>query len=237
MTGLVRKATLFSACGLLLAASAAMAAVPSAVNSDVPCGINVVGNNGVAASPAFTFTVVVRDLANIPVANSSVVVDFDGCYVSGGTIGEPGPSSVQLGTNGELGDCVTRTVRAVTDVNGVVTMDVNGLSKGSAPGTTPNGACAQIFADGVLLGTVQVAAVDMDGADGITAADLSKFLIYSLAPACAGPAPNYCAIADLNYYIGTLDCNTHVQDVSAADLAVFLTESLTPYVSNGAICP
>lgn len=231
MTGLVRKATLFSACGLLVA-GAAFAGLPSPGNSDIPCAINVVGQNGTVASPAHTFTVVVRDGSNNPIPNSSVSIDFGNCYVGAG-LGEPGPSDTQRGTSGEVDDCPTRSVIAITDVTGTVNVTVNGLSKNQPFGVTPNSACVRIFADGVLLGTVQAAAYDLDGADGITAGDLSAFLVYSLNPNCAGPTPNYCAIVDLDYASSL--CSA--QDVSAADLASFLTESLTPYVANGAICP
>ena len=76
MTGLVRKATLLTACGMLLAA-AAMAGVPSAANSTTPGAVLLVGRN--VAGPDTTdgvFQVVVRDLANNPINASAVVVDF-----------------------------------------------------------------------------------------------------------------------------------------------------------------
>jgi hypothetical protein len=228
MTGLVRKATLLTACGLLLA-GAAMASVPSAANSTVPCAIVVVGDDGVVASSAQTVSITVRDLANNPIQNSSVVIDFTGCNAAA----DPGPSTIQKGVNGEIVDCVSKTVRAVTNVSGVVNMDVQGLASGTAAGATPNGACAQIFADGVLLATVQVAGYDLDGASGVTAGDLSQFLIYSLNPACAGPSPNYCAIVDIDYAAGSCAA----QDVSAADLSAYLTYALGTFVANGVICP
>ncbi|HSG80757.1 MAG TPA: hypothetical protein VLC48_00795 [Gemmatimonadota bacterium] len=230
MTGLVRKATLFSACGLLLA-GAAMAAVPSPGNSSVPCGIKVVGQNGAGlTSPNHTITIQVKDLANNPVANSSVVIDLSGCNGAA----DPGPASVQNGTNGELVDCVTKTIRAITDVTGTVSIDAQAMASVAAVGATPNGACGQIFADGVLLQTVQVAAFDLNGglgALGLTAADLSAWLNYFFA--CAVP-PTYCAIADYNFVDGL--CAT--QELTAADLSIWLTE----FFSNGSlgndpICP
>lgn len=228
MTGLVRKATLLTACGLLLA-GAAMASVPSAANSSFPCAITVVGDDGSTADPGHTVSITVRDLANNPIQNSSVVIDFTGCNGAA----DPGPSSIQKGVNGEIVDCVSKTVRAVTNVSGVVNMDVQGLASFAAAGVTPNGACAQIFADGVLLTTVQVAAFDLDGASGTTASDLSAFLTYSLDPACAGPSPNYCAIVDLDFEAGACA----MQEVTASDLSAFLSGSLGTFVANGVICP
>jgi hypothetical protein len=87
MTGLVRKATLLAACGLVVA-GAAMAGVPNAANSQKPCLIladfpnsNQFGgaNPGVCAINALK--VIVRDALNNPVANSDVVLDFSTCTV------------------------------------------------------------------------------------------------------------------------------------------------------------
>src|ERR1043165_2557670 len=82
MTGLLRQARLFAACGIL-AASAAMASTPSAANSSCPAHINLVGSlGGVIDSYAGNaqFTITVRDLNNLPVNNSFVVIDFSACH-------------------------------------------------------------------------------------------------------------------------------------------------------------
>lgn len=230
MTGLVRKATLFSACGLLLA-GAAMAAVPSPANSTVPCAIKVVGQNGAGlTSPNHTITIVVRDLANNPVANSSVVIDFTGCN----SANDPGPASVQNGTNGELVDCVTQTIRAITDVTGTVSIDAQAMASAAAAGVTPGGACGQVFADGVLLANVQIAAFDLNGglgSTGLTAADLATFLNYFFA--CPIP-PTYCAIADYNFVDGACAA----QELTASDLSIWQTEFFTnASLANDPICP
>src|SRR5262252_1224345 len=78
MTGLVRKATLLTAAGLL-AASAAMAGVPSAANSTTPACISLVGSLSGVPDGAGQFTVTVRDLANNPLNGASVVIDLSGC--------------------------------------------------------------------------------------------------------------------------------------------------------------
>ena len=184
MTGLVRKATLFSACGLLLAGSA-MAAVPSPANSTIPANVNVVGTNGPLGAfavmgpggvdPAGAFTVVVRDLANNPIQNSSVVVDFTGA------------SDIFLCTDAVPGlvvDCVTKTVRGFTDVTGSVTLYVVGAANntGATGGLAAPGSgldAVAIFADGVNLGNVHITAVlDQNGAvggNGHNAQDLAFF--------------------------------------------------------------
>jgi len=230
MTGLVRKATLFSACGLLLAGSA-MAAVPSPANSDVPCGIRVVGQNGGVTSANHTITIVVRDLANNPIANSSVVIDFTGCN-SGD---DAGPAAVQNGVNGEVVDCVTKTIRAFTDVTGTVNIDAQAMASASAPGVTPGTGpgCAGVFADGVHLRDVHVSAFDLDGGVGglgVTIADLSVWLSYFFA--CPAP-PNYCQIADFDYTAA--GCT---EDVGIADLSIWLGEFFAAAsAQNDPICP
>jgi hypothetical protein len=173
MTGLVRKATLFSACGLLLA-GAAMAAVPSPTHSTYPFNITVVGTEAGTPDPYGTFTVIVRDLANNPVANSSVVVDASGA------------SDIFLCTDavaGQTVDCVTKTVRGVTDVTGTVTLTVVGAANNTAATATvasPGSGldAVRLFADGVLLVVFHVTAVlDQNGAsvgNGHNAGDLAS---------------------------------------------------------------
>ena len=73
MTGLLRKAMLF-ACAGVLAASTAMAAVPSPADSDIPCGINLVGTTGGVADAHGEVTIVIRDLSHNPIPGSAVVL-------------------------------------------------------------------------------------------------------------------------------------------------------------------
>ncbi len=174
MTGLVRKATLFSACGLLLA-GAAMASVPDAAQSTIPTNILVVGENGSGPDPAGAFTVTVNDLGGNPIANSSVVVDVSGA------------SDIALCTDvvaGQIVDCVSQTVRGVTDLAGQVTMYVvgGGNNTGASGGVAAPGSgtfAVSITADGVNLGSIHVAAVlDQNGTiggNGHNAADLGAF--------------------------------------------------------------
>jgi len=228
MTGLVRKATLFAACGLLMVGTA-FASVPSPGNSTVPCGIVLVGHDGTsgAGNPKVDcvglFTVVVNDGNNVPIANSTVVIDFAQCcndiVIAQVQNGNPacavGPLTV---------DCATKTVRALTDATGTVRFTIAGASKSSlpTPGDGQPAACARIFADGTLLGTAQVAAFDLNGGiaggEGITASDKSVFqgdlFAYGLVP----PHGPYRARSDFDFKV------LCVQDISAADQSVWDAE-------------
>jgi len=168
MTGLVRKATLFAVCGLL-AASAAFASVPSPANSTCPPCISLVGDDGAGTIDGDgEFCVTVRDLANFPINNSLVVVDFSAC------------SGLTICDNNELGyvvDCGTQTVRGFTGAGGVICFRIKGHANNSGGNTLPFNPynCAKIFADGVLLCSPSVSAYDHDGG-GVGAADLSAWL-------------------------------------------------------------
>ena len=169
MTGLVRKATLFAVCGLL-AASAAMASVPSASNSDKPSCIMVVGSSGGVVDTYGDFTVVVRDLANLPINNSLVVVDFSACH--GLDICQTQPGFTVTGPT-------TYTVRGFTDVTGTIVMRVAGHSNNGPDGdiTAAGVGCCHIYADGVdlLPAGISVSTVDHDG-NGVGPADLTCWL-------------------------------------------------------------
>jgi hypothetical protein len=182
MTGLVRKATLLSVCGLFVA-GAAMASVPSATNSSLGKVIHLVGaTSGVLSTTVGDYTVTVRDIANNPIQNSSLVLDFTNC----GT-GDVRIASGQLEA-GLTTDCPTKSVRALTNASGVFTFKVMGNSQNPAGGAVGLAVpCLRIFADGVLLdpqhaGTfagvkaVLVAPYDESGTNGFTAADLPSFV-------------------------------------------------------------
>src|SRR2546428_658450 len=132
MTGLVRKATLITAAGLLLLASAALANVPSAANSTAPDIIRLVGNSAGVRDPGLpaavppapsSFTVVVKDLANNPINGASVVVDLSNC-------GDLAICNDQLDPNA-LVNCGAKTTRKFSDVTGSVSFIVLGGSNGA----------------------------------------------------------------------------------------------------------
>jgi hypothetical protein len=146
----------------------ASAGLPPCCNSTVPSTIPVVGHDGSGLPDAIgEITVVVRDLANNPVEGAMVVLDFSNCTELRLCAGAHDP--------GVFVDCPTRTVRRLTDVNGRALFRVTGWSV-ATPGTP--GApyhSGKIYADGVLLGSPNVAIYDLDG-NGLSAADLSAFL-------------------------------------------------------------
>ena len=171
MTGLVRKAAVLAACGVLFGAAVAFAGVPDPINSTVQSRINLVGvdagsGNANGAAAGATFTVTVRDLAANPIANSSVVLDFS-LDLSDTRIADTQPFA-GLTTN-----CGTHGVSALTDAGGVATFVVVG------GGTSVLGAAhannCKVFADGVLLGTTHVGYYDQDGVGGVAIPDLSRW--------------------------------------------------------------
>jgi hypothetical protein len=168
MTGLVRKATLLTAAGMLLIASAAMASVPSAANSTTPACITLVGSlAGAPDNAAGQFTVIVRDLANNPLNGASVVCDFSGCL-------DIAICNDQLDANATV-NCGAKTTRKFTDALGSVTFTVLGGSNGGGNASTLlNG--GKIFANGTLIQQPTVAAFDLDSAGGVGANDLSAWL-------------------------------------------------------------
>jgi hypothetical protein len=199
MTGLIRKATLFAVCGLL-AASAAFASVPSPDNSSCPPCIYLVGDDGAGTIDGDgEFCVTVRDLANVPINNSLVVVDFALC------------SGVVLCDNNESGatvDCGTQTVRDFTSAGGVVCFRIKGHGTNSGdvgPYTPAN--CVRIFADGVQLCTPSVGLFDQDGG-GVASPDLSAWG-GDFFQVNAGPGP---------YNRSDYDCDG---DVDSADLSIW----------------
>lgn len=218
MTGMVRKATLL-ACGGLLVASAAMAAVPSpAPDSVIPCGLNLVGTTGVGgtADAKGQFTIQVNDLALNPIAGSSVVVSFNGCTPDVRVC-----ATQSFPVSGIVSDCsgVVGEVSAVTDGNGEVILRVTGGANNLASGTPGAGfKCGVVYADGVALGTVNVGVFDQNGAGGAGVPDVSLWLADSFR------------FASLAIYVGRSDYNCS-NNINPTDLAQMLSVTL-PGSSN-----
>lgn len=152
---------------LLLLTTAASANTPPVPTSTLPAFIHIVGTTaGVPDTVAGNFVVTIRDLANNPVAGSDVRVDLWGCP-------DIRMASDQLNPNYTV-DCATHTVGAYTNLAGVATFTLLGSSW--AAGSYSGLSCARIYADGVLLGTPTVSAFDLNGAGGMSAADISMWL-------------------------------------------------------------
>src|SRR5262249_51721618 len=203
MTGLVRKATLLSAAGLLIA-SVAMAGVPSAGNSTVPGCIKLVGYKIIAGvntpDPHGTFSVVVKDLGGVPLNGASVVIDLGNC------------PDLRLCNDQQdaaaLVNCASKTTRKFTDATGTVTFTVLGGSKGPGTASELQGA-GRIFANGTLIGSPSVASFDLDGQSGVGINDLSVWLV------------DFGTLGNPAFGRSDFDCN-HIIGIN--DLSVWLQE-------------
>jgi hypothetical protein len=164
MTGLVRRATLLCAVSVL-AASAAMAGVPSATTSVQPTGlvIKIVGH-GSPPDAAGNITYTVRDASNNAVPGSVVILNFAACsdvHVCSSDVG-----------SGMTVNCGAHTVTGVTNASGQVTMVVAGTGVGTT-GPYTLSKCVAVTADGVPFSNLNGATADMNGAGGVTSADIS----------------------------------------------------------------
>lgn len=215
MTGLVRKATLLSACSMLVAASA-FAGVPSPGNSTLPSPafFTVVGHSLGTPDALGTFSIVVRDLANNPINGSSVVLDFSAAS-------DLVPASDQLDAGASTVNCAAKTVRKFSGVTGTATFTVVGAANnsGASPGAGLNG--VKVYADGVLLGSLTAAVLDQDGGGGAGANDLSLWLTDA---------------GSLGYF-GRSDYD-YSGDLGANDLSLWLTAAGALGSSeSGTLCP
>ena len=199
MTGLVRKATLLTAAGLLIA-SAAMAGVPSPGNSTVPPCIKLMGNLAGTPDANGTFTVTVRDLANNALNGASVVVDLSGCT-------DLRLCNSQLDAGATV-NCASKTTRKFTNISGQVSFIVLGGSNGSGNATTLLGG-AKIYANGTLIGSPTASCFDLDGSNGVGINDLSVWLT------------DFGTLGNPAFGRSDFDCSG---SVGINDLSVWLTE-------------
>ncbi len=200
MTGLVRKATLLAVCGLL-SAGVAMAHVPDPVNSDCPAScIKVVGSDGVVGDPTGQYCVTVRDFNNVPIENSSVVIDFSNCDIQL-CIDQKDPDVIV--------DCISQTVRKLTNVNGVACFRVLGKRRPGVGCTVKPTNCVSVFADGVFLCGLFAPAFDLINEPsnvGVSGLDFGEFLHLFF---------------DCGTYISAIDYNCNGVD-DGGDFSTFL---------------
>jgi len=225
MTGLVRKATLLSVCGLL-GAGVAMAGVPDAGHSVIGTGINVVGTTGSNADVKGLKQIVVKDASGTPVQNSTVVINFSACTAADIRLcsTQPFPG---MGVS-----CANKTVVSLTDATGTASFEVVGFALNPGGGTTGSPAAgygsngASVSADGVPLGFLTVGAPDENDTGGVGSADLGLWLNDRFS--ITGPA-NFRGRSDYN---GT---NT----VDSSDLGAWLNIRFGggSTVSCGSVCP
>jgi hypothetical protein len=155
-----------------LFASTAFATTPSPPASTIPCGITLVGTQAGVADPFGQFAVVVRDLASNPIPGSTVVIDFQDCEIDIRVCGSQPHAGTTVDCTGPVG-----TVSALTDATGTVLLRIVGAARNTVNGwPAETGACARVYADGMLLGNLSVATLDQDGHGGVNPADLSLWL-------------------------------------------------------------
>jgi hypothetical protein len=178
MTGLVRKATLLVVLGLLVVTATALAGIPSPANSTKPAYIDVVGTASGVADSRGTFTIVVRDLGNNPVANSQVVLDFGSCTDMSLCYDVATAPAYPYGTAQSI-DCASWTLRGFTDVSGQITFTVVGAGKNNGVAPGPGANCINILADGVSLGRATSVEFDQNGlitTNGVEVTDMVGIL-------------------------------------------------------------
>lgn len=187
MTGLFRKATLLSACGLL-SASAAMAGVPSQAQSNIGIGITLIATTGGVADVKGQKAIVVKDALGNPVQNSTVTIDFSASTSQDMRLCSTQPFA------GVGVSCGTHVVVALTDATGTATFRVVGGAVnpgGGTPGSPAAGsgtAGATVKADGVTLGTLNVSGADENNAGGVGTVDLA--LAANDRFSCTNVTPN-----------------------------------------------
>ena len=176
MIGWVRKAMLLALCGLL-PAGVAMAGVPEPPNIECrntakgaafdPC-IQIVGHDGVVGDPQGEYCIIVRDFNNLPIENASVVIDFSDCDIQL-CVDQKDPDVIV--------DCISQTVRKLTDVSGVACFRVIGKRRAVDCAAKPN-PCARVYADGVFACTLFTPVYDLvnEAGAGLSGNDLSTFL-------------------------------------------------------------
>ena len=147
----------------------ALSTTPSPGNWTIPALIPVAGHdaNG-QPDPQGEIEIIIRDLANNPVPNSVVTLDFSNCAEVRLCADPHDPAAFV--------NCATRSVFKVTNVNGSVRFRVVGCSAG-IPGQAGSGpACARVYADGVLAASPSVTIHDLADCDGLRACDLGAWL-------------------------------------------------------------
>jgi len=197
----------------IAAPGVAWASPPSPANSTVPSCITLVGSSGGVAAAVGQFTVVVKDLANNPIAGAVVSVDLLSCPDLHFCAEQLDPAAVV--------DCANKRVNKATDAAGSVTFTLLGGSNGAGNAVTLlNG--GNVYENGTLIGRPTVSTFDLDGQSGVGANDLAAWLTDF------GTGNN---LGRSDY-----DCNNCL---GANDLSLWLTAfgSGTMTQSYGASCP
>ncbi len=149
---------------LAVIATAASANVPDPPSSHVDGHLLLVGQTGghTGADCKGAFVVVVRDASRNAIPGSTVVVDLSAC------------TDMQMSCDQSVGAgqayLAGKKIAGTTNAVGQFTFYLQGASTAvmapgiaTSPGVPATATCANVYADGVLMGQVSVAALDIDG--------------------------------------------------------------------------
>jgi len=164
-SSLLRRLSPLVALALLAGSAQAKLAYPP--NCEVPPVLVLVGRDAAGTpDPLGEFRVVARDIANIPMMNCMVVVDFNTCEDARFSTDQQ-PTAIAY--------CPYRSVSATgyTDLQGATSLRVVGRADHSMPASSEPR--LRVYVDGVPIGYVRVAALDHDGG-GVGATDLALWV-------------------------------------------------------------
>jgi len=136
------------------AAAHATTSVPSPDNSSVPACMTT------SPDASRATTIVVRDLANVPVANSFVRIEYAEC-----TSFDPCPQTGDP-PDDYVVDLPSQTIRTVTNLQGQAILHVRAGGGCSASNL-------RLYADGVFLGAMRSGSTDQDADHAVDGADLA----------------------------------------------------------------
>ena len=144
--------------------------IPCVPCSEIPTVALVGGRHAGVPDPAGALRFVIRDVANNPIMNATVWLDFTHCADT---------RLCDAGIAGQWLECEGRSLFGITDLWGAVTLVLTGagLNTGASPGAGTG--CIRAYSDGVWLGTITVAIADQNGAasaPGVEITDLAALL-------------------------------------------------------------
>jgi hypothetical protein len=210
------------------ATSSAFASPPTGGNTALPCAMTLVGIDAHGSpDPLGAFTVTSNHTDGTPNVGALVVLDFSGCP-------DVSICSAQV-TPGITAQCspTSHTISGFTNAGGQVTFYVIGGGNGHQPCSAAP--CMIVSIDGVVVTDgvnhpiVNVSTTDLNGINGVSAADLSQFFADSFSA-------TYCARSDYDHSV------TCAFAVGASDLSRWLTSFFGGYVFDcaslsGQLCP
>jgi hypothetical protein len=170
----MKTTTFLTLAALTLAFARAAADPPSPTHSTIPCGFNLVGlTSPLRADPIGEFEIVIRGFVGQPLPGVLVEIVMDDCApdlrLCEHQPGTPATTPVEV-------SCVPprSSVRASTDDEGRVRLALVGSASNTHAGAPAAGwQCARVYADGILMASVNVGAYDQNGAGGGNPADAS----------------------------------------------------------------